>query len=346
MGTLLSDLRYGAKMLWKSRGVTIVAVLSLAVGIGANSAIFSLVNSILLRPRAVSHPEQLVELFVGEAEQPYQTTSYPSYLELRDRNDVLTDLAAYSIRQFKLGGANEVEQIWGETVSGNYFDVLGVPAQKGRTFSADEDLVPRRNPVAVVSYSLWQRRFNSDPELVGKTITLNDQPLNVIGIVPPQYTGMIRGLASEIWIPTAMMPALDQQSGENIHTRRGNRWLMMVGRLKPETTLAQARARFDLLTRDMQAAHPEEWMSKSESSGRVRASSITVLPESETRIPPDAHSAVYALFDLCDCQSLVADRVHQSREHAACASGVATPRDCCPSCDRREPLPDCSTVTN
>src|SRR5215203_7143164 len=198
---LRQDIRYGAKMLWKSKGVTVVAVVSLAVGIGANSAIFSLVNSLLLRPRAVSQPEQLVELYVGEGERPYQTTSYPSYLELRDHNDVLNGLAAYGIRQFKLGD-DDVEQIWGEAVSGNYFDLLGVAAQKGRTFSADEDVVPRRNPVAVISHSLWQRRFNSDTELVGKTITLNEQALTVIGIAPPQYTGMIRGLASEIWIPT------------------------------------------------------------------------------------------------------------------------------------------------
>src|SRR5215213_412815 len=295
--TLLNDLRYGSKMLWKNKGVTIVAVISLAVGIGANSAIFSLVNSILLRPRPVSHPDQLVELYVGEGEQPYQTTSHPSYLDLRDRNHVLSGLAAYGIQQFNFGDANEVEQIWGEAVSGNYFDVLGVAAQKGRTFSADEDVVPRRNPVAVISHSLWQRRFNSDPELAGKTITLNNESLTVIGIAPPQYTGMIRGLASEIWVPAAMMPAVETELGDRILSSRGNRWLFLVGRLKPETTLAQARARFDLLTRDMQAGHPEEWLSKNE-SGRVRVSAITVLPESETRVHPGTQSAVYAVVGL------------------------------------------------
>ena len=284
-------------MLWKSKGVTIVAVISLAVGIGANSAIFSLVNSLLLRPQPVSHPEQIVQLFVGEGEHPYHATSYPSYLELRDHNDVLSGLAAYSIQQFKFGDVNEVEQIWGEAVSGNYFDVLGVPAQKGRTFLAEEDLVPRRNPVAVISQSLWQRRFNSNPDLVGKTITLNDQTLTVIGIAPPHYTGMFRGLASEIWIPMAMMPAVGPL-GDRALTSRGNRWMILVGRLKPETTLAQARARFDLLTRDMQAAHPEEWLSKHQSTGRVRVSAITVLPESETRIHPGMRSAAYAVAGL------------------------------------------------
>jgi predicted permease len=295
--TLLNDLRYGAKMLWKSKGVTVVAVLSLAIGIGANSAIFSLANSLLLRPRPVSHPEQLVEIYVSEGEQqPYSSTSYPSYLDLRDHNDVLSGLAAYSIQQFNFGAASQVEQVWGEAVSGNYFDVLGIAAQRGRTFSPDEDLVPRRNPVAVIGNSLWQRRFNSDPELLGKTITLNNQSLTVIGIAPPQYTGMIRGLSSELWIPMAMMPAVDR-NGERMLTSRGNRWMILVGRLKSETTLAQARARFDLLTRDMQAAHPEEWLSKSE-SGRTRVSAITVLPESETRIHPAMYSAAYGAFAL------------------------------------------------
>jgi len=295
--TLLHDLRYGAKMLWKSKGVTLVAVVSLAVGIGANSAIFSLVNSILLRPRAVSRPEQLVELYVGHAGHPYETTSYPSYLELRDRNEVLSGLAAYSIQQFKLGDAREVEQIWGEAVSGNYFDVLGVAAYQGRTFTAEEDVVAGRNPVAVIGYNLWQRRFNSDPGIVGRTLTLNDQVLTIVGIAAPQYTGMIRGLGSDVWIPNAMMPAIDPQSRERLNSRR-SRWLMLVGRLKPEATLAQARARFDLLTRDMQAAHPEEWMSKQESSGGVRALAVTVLPESETRVPPDMQAAAYGLAGL------------------------------------------------
>ena len=245
MSTLLNDLRYGAKMLLTSKGVTVVAMVSLAIGVGANSAIFSLVNS------------------------------------TRDRGEVFTGLAAYSIQQFKLGGPNGVEEIIGEAVSGNYFDVLGVVPYKGRTFSADEDLVPRKNPVAVVGYDLWQRRFNSDPELVGKTITLNAQPLTVIGIAPPQYTGMIRGLGMDVWIPTMMVPAMSAMAGDAMVISRGNRWLMLVGRLKPETTLAQARARFDLFTRDMQAAHPEEWLSNRE-NGSKRELSITVLPERKT----------------------------------------------------------------
>lgn len=294
--TILNDLRYGAKMLWKSKGVTIVAVVSLAIGIGANSAIFSLINSILLRPRPVSHPEQLVEIYVGEGEHLYHATSYPSYVELRDRNDVLSGLAAYGIDQFKLGVADGVEQLLGEKVSGNYFDVLGVPAHKGRTFLPEEDLAPGKNPVAIISHSLWQRRFNSDPDLIGKTIDINAQLLTVVGIAPPQYTGMIRGLGIDIWVPMMTMPLLDQ-SGERV-LGRGHRGLIMVGRLKPGTSIDQARARFDLLTHEMRAAHPEEWMSKHEGTGRIRELTITMLPESETRVRPDTYSAVYGVAAL------------------------------------------------
>ncbi len=294
---ILNDLRYGAKKLWKSKGLTVVALVSLAVGIGANSAVFSVVNSFLLRPRPVSKPEQLVEVYVGARTQPYDTTSYPSYLELRDRNEVFTGLAAYGIRSFKLGPAKEVEVVWGEAVSGNYFDVLGVPAFKGRTFASDEDLVPGKTPVVVISHALWQRRFNSDPEIVGKRVTINEQALTVVGIAPPQYTGMFRGFAMQIWVPITMVPSLEGTQGERVLTH-SSRWLTLVGRLKPETTLAQVRARFDLLTRDMQAAHPEEWNKKSESTGAERPLFVSVLPESETRIHPQMQSAAYALAAL------------------------------------------------
>ena len=154
MDTLHQDLRYAAKMLWKSKGVTVLAVISLAIGIGANSAIFSIVNSLLLRPRPVANPEQIVELYSGDTDQPYQTLSYPSYLDFRENNRVFTGLAAYGIRQYKLGGPNQVEQVWGEAVSGNYFDVIGVPAFLGRTFAPEEHEVLRRNPVVVISHSL------------------------------------------------------------------------------------------------------------------------------------------------------------------------------------------------
>jgi predicted permease len=298
METLWQDLRYGARMLLKSKGVTIIAVLSLAVGIGANTVIFSLVNAILLRSRPVARPDELVELYTSDQRDLYHPTSYPSYVDLRERAEVFTGLAAYDVAQFKLGGVEQVEQVWGETVSGNYFEVLGVRPIKGRAFLPEEDQTPGTHPVAVISSGLWQRRFNSDPEIVGQTIILNNLTLTIIGIAPPEYTGWTRGLASEVWVPVMMKPQLEPKYGLPMLTHRGNRWLTLTGRLKPGVTLEQARARFDLLAREMRDAHPEEWRQKREESGEVPELSMTILPESETRIRPEARAAVYALIAL------------------------------------------------
>jgi len=291
---LLMDAGYGLRMLRRNPAFATIAVLSLAVGIGANTAIFSIVNSVLLRARPVRQPDQLVELYTGEKQHPYETCSYPSYLEFRERNEVFTGLAAYTIEQFRLGDPSEVEQIWGETVSGNYFDVLGVQPAIGRSFRADEDVLPGKDPVVVISHALWRRRYNSDPNLVGRTITVNSQRLTVIGIAPPQYTGMLRGLSVEIWVPLAMVPALDPSKGEQMLTSRGNRWLMMIGRLRPGTTVEAATSRFDLLSRGMQASHPEEWRSVRPESGAVRELFVSVLRERDTRIHPGMHLEVYA----------------------------------------------------
>jgi putative ABC transport system permease protein len=308
METLLTDLRYSVRTLLKSKGVTLVAVISLAAGIGANSAIFSLVNSILLRPRPVASPEQLVELYAGDRDTPYETLSYPSYLEFRERNQVFTGLAAYGLAfQFKIRGADDVEQVWGEVVSGNYFDVLGVPAFAGRTFAAEEDSVPGRNPVVVIAHGLWVRRFNADPGIIGKTINVNNQPLTVVGVAPPQYTGMLRGLACEIWVPAMVMPLLDPARGRYLLTR-DSKWATLVGRLKPDVTLERARSRFDVLSKEMQRNYPDEWLK--ERGSEKREMRVSVLPESEVRVHPSMRPVAYALavllFAIVDLVLLIA----------------------------------------
>jgi predicted permease len=298
MENLIKDIRYGIRNLVKRPGFTAVAIITLAIGIGANTAVFSIVNALLFRPRPVADPDRLVEIYVGNAQQPYQSAAYQDFLIFRDQKDILSGLAAYHLEQFKLGGAEDVEQIWGEVVSGNYFDLLGVSAIKGRTFSPQEDQTPGTHPVAVISHGLWQRRFNSDPAAVGQTITLNHQQLTVIGIAPREYTGMLRGLAIEVWVPTMMMPQLEPRSGLARLNSRGSSWLFAVGRLKPGVTLAQARARFDLVTRQLQDTYPEDWRERREGTNEVREKFVTLLSESETRIPPQDHASVYAAIAL------------------------------------------------
>ncbi|MET0626075.1 MAG: ABC transporter permease [Pyrinomonadaceae bacterium] len=298
MSILLQDLRYAIRTLLKKPGFALIAVATLAVGIGANTAVFSIVNAILFRPRPVAQPERLVELYVGDAGSPYQTGSYEDFLIFRDQPEIFSGLAAYSVEQFKLGGAEDVELVWGEAVSGNYFELLGVNAARGRTFLPEEDQNPGTHPVAVISHGLWQRRFGADPAVIGQTITLNHQPLTVIGVAPPQYTGMVRGLAVEVWIPLMMVPRTAPQYGLARLNSRGNSWLFMVGRLRPGATLEQTRARFDVISKQLQQAYPEHWREKQDGSDEVREKFVTVLPESETRIHPQAQSSAYAAIAL------------------------------------------------
>jgi len=292
------DLRYGARRLMKHPGFTMIAVLTLALGVGANTAIFSIINAVVFRPRPVSRPEQLVELYSGDARRPYMNSAYQDFLVFREQGDVFSGLAAYAVRTFKLGEADGMEQVIGEAVSGNYFDLLGVKAFSGRTFLPEEDQTSGSHPVVVIGHGLWRRRFGADPALIGKTITINNQALTVIGVAPPQYTGMIRALSTELWIPVMMIPQLEPERGMPMLNSRGNSWLFIVGRLKPEATLEQARARFDLVSRQLREAHPEAWRKNRSESGETLEKSVTVLPESETRIHPDAHSAAYALIAL------------------------------------------------
>jgi macrolide transport system ATP-binding/permease protein len=298
MDTLIRDIRYSARSLLRRPAFTLIALVTLAVGIGANTAVFSIVNAMLFRARPVAQPEQLVELYVGDASNPYQTGAYQDFLTFRDQPEILAGLAAYSVDQFKLGGAEDVEQVWGEAVSGNYFELLGVHAIKGRMFLPEEDQTPGTHPVAVISHGLWQRRFGANPAVIGQTITLNHQSLTVIGIAPPQYTGMFRGLAIEVWVPIMMIPQMTPERGLALLNSRGNSWLFIVGRLKPEATLEQARARFDLVSRQLQEAYPQQWRKKREETNEVREKFVTVLPESETRIHPGLHSSVYAAIAL------------------------------------------------
>jgi macrolide transport system ATP-binding/permease protein len=222
MYTLLQDLRYAIRTLLKKPGFALIVIVTLAVGIGANTAVVSIVNAMLFRPRPVAQPERLVELYVDDVNNPYHNGSYQDFLIFRNQPEIFSDLAAYNIEQFKLGGAEDVEQVWGEAVSGNYFELLGVNAVKGRTFLPEEDQNPGTHPVAVISHGLWQRRFGADPAVIGQTITLNHQPLTVIGIAPPQYTGMIRGLAVEVWVPLMMVPQLVPQPGLALLNSRRN----------------------------------------------------------------------------------------------------------------------------
>lgn len=242
METLLKDSRYGLRMLLKSPGFTFVALLSLALGIGANTAIFSMVSAFLFAPLPVEQASQLVSIFTMDTKNPGPLpTSHLNFIDYRDKNDVFSDVLGYTFAQVSLSGTGgESKQLFAELVSGNYFDVLGVKAEQGRMFSADEDKTPGTNPVVVLSYGTWQREFGGDASIVGKTISLNRHDFAVVGIAPKDFTGTDIGGGPALWAPMAMHDQL-QPGFDWYNTRRGL-FINMIGRLKPGNSVAQAQA--------------------------------------------------------------------------------------------------------
>ena len=232
METLFQDLRYGFRTLLKNPGFAAVAILSLALGIGANTAIFSFVNAILLRPLPVTSPNELMFVFSGRSDSPFITASYPDYVDFRDRNEVFTDMACFSGVAVSLASDDRTDLVQGAIVSGNYFDVLGVKPVQGRTFSPEEDQTPGTHPVLIASHALWQQRFGGDPGFVGKEIALNGRIFTVIGIAPPGFNGAAVGNTIDFYVPMMMQslirPPRGGFSGEqnaDLLKRRGPRWL-------------------------------------------------------------------------------------------------------------------------
>jgi len=264
MQTFLQDLRYALRLLRKSPGFTLVAVLSLALGIGANTSIFSLVNATLLSELPVAEPDELVSVYSGVPGSPYSTASYPDYAEFRDQNRVFEGLACFGGIAASLSDRDQTDQIAGLIVSGNYFDVLGVRAAIGRTFSAEEDSAPDAHPVVVIGHGLWQRKYGGDRNVIGQQITLNGRDFTVIGVAPAGFNGISPGATRDIFVPMMMQalmrPPRGGYSGEmnpDLLKVRGNRWLWMVGRLKPGATIEQAHAEISVIVKQQEQAYPE-----------------------------------------------------------------------------------------
>jgi predicted permease len=261
------DLRSGARMLRKSPGFTFVAVLSLALGIGANTAIFTIINAIFIHPLPVEEPSQLVELFTRDtktvdtnANFQFTFTSFPNYEDFRHQNTVFSGLAgvAYPV-PIIWSGRGEPQQVNAILASANYFDVLGVKAYRGRTFLLDEDKKPGGNSVVVLSYYVWGRNFGSDPSVIGRTITLNALPYTVIGVAPPNFKGTNSlGPPDILWLPISMRDYVFTVFSSALLNDRHFRWVSIVGRLKPQTTIEQAESALKAIASALEKEYPRE----------------------------------------------------------------------------------------
>jgi predicted permease len=248
MGDLWQDLSYGVRMLSKNPGFTVVAVLALALGIGANSAIFSVVNTVLLRPLPYQDPDRLVMVWEDDTKggYPRDTPAVANYIDWRDQSQAFEGMAAIAEQNFNLTGTGEPERIEGRLVSANLFSLLGVEPQAGRAFLPEEDQ-PGRDRVVVLSHGLWQRRFGSDGKIIGRTLTLNGESYTVVGVMPPGFQFPTR--EDQLWVPIAFTP---QQAAN-----RGRHYLEVVARLKPGVSLAQAQAEMSAIATRLQQQHTE-----------------------------------------------------------------------------------------
>ncbi len=248
IGEVGQDLRYGLRMLMRNPGFTLVAVLALALGIGANSAIFSVVNAVLLRPLPYQNPDRLVMVWEEATHLgfPKNTPSAANFVDWRDQNTVFEGMSAIAERSFNLTGVGEPERFDGRRVSANLFDLLGAKPELGRSFRTEEDRPGSR--VVILSYGMWQRRFGSDPGIVGKPLNLNGESYTVLGVMPRSFQFPTR--RDQLWVPLAF------ESKEA--TNRGNHYLEVVARMKPGISLQKAKAEMDTIAGRLAQQYPED----------------------------------------------------------------------------------------
>jgi predicted permease len=254
--SLPQDLRYGARVLAKSPGFSLIAILTLALGIGANTAIFSVVNGILLNPLPFHHPDQLVSMFQEIPNFKNGSISYPNFTDWRRMNTTFAGMAAYRSTGFNLSGNGEPERLHGEMISAGFFEILGVNPIMGRTFTADEDRLGA-NPTAMITEGLWKRKFGGRKDIIGQRMVLDDVGRTIIGVVPSSFHLHIQnfqrgGPLNDVYVPVG------EYNEPKFYGERAAGWgLDAIGRLKPGVTLQQAREDMERVSRDLTAAYPD-----------------------------------------------------------------------------------------
>ena len=296
MSTLLQDLRYGARLLLKTPGFTLIAALSLALGIGANTTIFTLINAVLLNPLPVEDPSQLASVWTTDERNQNSALGFlqlspMNYKDLRDKNEVFSGLAAHSGLPLNItGGTGDPQQVFGEIVTGNYFGVLGAKPAIGRGFLPDEDQTPGAKLVCVLGYGEWQKRFGGEPSIVGRTISLNGQQFTVVGVMPQGFKGTNAIGAPAVWVP--YMTYQQTTTGFFLELIRPDQRRGLVfnvtGRLKPGVSVRQAEANLKTLARQLEQEYPND------NKGR----NVTLVPLAQATINPGFRGNIVAAGGL------------------------------------------------
>lgn len=284
--SLMRDLRYALRKSVRDPGLTLILLLLLAIGIGTATIVFSLYNTVLLRPLPADEPDRLMAIYTsGSSGKPYSSNSYPDFVDVRDNNRVFSQMLAYQTRTVSMTHADGTERVDAEFVTGSYFEVLGIETVRGRAFGTADVSGPGSAPLAVLGYDYWQRRFSGADQILGDTIKLNGHTFTVVGVAPPGFRGIELPTSPGVFLPMAMA---DQVLGGELLANRGSRWIDVVGRLAPGVDREQAGERIADLFARISAAHPE--------TNEDRR--MSVLPVQEAMIFPPDREETLDLFSL------------------------------------------------
>jgi predicted permease len=284
MTSFLNDLRFGLRTLAKNPGFAALAILTLAIGIGLNTAIFSVVNAFLFRPMPVHAPEELAGVYNYEPGGfiTHTPLAFPDFQDFRESNQSFSQIFGYAAVPLALDRGDDNRLITGEIVTENYFETLGINPVIGRVFSSGEGSTPGSDPEVVLSSAAWNSQFGRNPAVIGSTIRLDGTPFTIIGVAPPSYRGMYRGMESEMWIPMGMYGSIHFGSDE-LHNRDG-RWLFAMGRLKPGRTVAQAQADLQVIAKRLKTKFPLTNKNRN----------VALFPANEVKILPGVDRVLYA----------------------------------------------------
>jgi len=310
---MLNDLRFAVRWLRRSPGFALVAVASLALGIGFNTALFSFVDAVLFRPLPVRGLDRLADVYTNSTDgDRYATSSYPDYLDIRAESTVFDELIGYSPAFAILAQADRSRLALGEVVTGNYFEVLGLRAPLGRTILPEDDK-PGAAPVVMVSHAFWKRELGGEPSAVGRALRIRGEDYTVIGVAPAGFTGLTPVIAAELWVPVSrvseiepvgMQDSVPSPTGTSRLDRRGQRWMLIKGRMKPGVTVDQAAAETTILMRRLVTAHPQT--NKDRYVSVKATSTVRLNPAVDSYLLPAATglTAVVGLVLLIACANV------------------------------------------